>query len=143
MMVMAARSIWKGNLKIGKTRLPVKLYSAVQDQTIHFHVLEKRTLSRIEQHMVDPETSEQVAKEDIRKGYEIEKGVFVAVGADELTQFEPKPSRDIELFECVAPSKISDPWYERRYWLGPDGDVRNYFSLVDALAAKGKEGIVR
>jgi DNA end-binding protein Ku len=35
---MAARAIWTGTLKLGSKRLPVKLYSAVEDQSIHFHI---------------------------------------------------------------------------------------------------------
>src|SRR5689334_3083226 len=98
---MAARSIWKGELKLGATKLPVKLYAAVQDQTIHFHMLEKRGLERIKQHMVDPETGEEVPKEEIRKGYEVEKGTYVLLDEDELQRFEPKPSRDIDVVEFI------------------------------------------
>jgi len=140
---MAARSLWKGALKLGSTRLPVKLYSAVQDRDIHFHVLEKRTLKRIQQHMVDPETNTEVPKEQIRKGYQLEKGVFVPLDAEELARFQPKPSRDIEILEFVAPEKISDEWYERPYWLGPDGETAQYFAFVAALGAQEKEGVAR
>jgi non-homologous end joining protein Ku len=42
----AARAIWKGDLKLGKSGIPVKLYSAVQDRTVHFHLLERRTHER-------------------------------------------------------------------------------------------------
>ena len=53
---MAARAIWKGVLKLGTTRLPVKLYSAVQDRTVRFHVLDDRQKKRVKQHMIDPDT---------------------------------------------------------------------------------------
>src|SRR5436190_24049415 len=103
---MAARAIWKGSLKLGSTRLAVKLYSAIQDHTIHFHVLEKRTHERIQQHMVDPESREQVPKEEIRKGYEVERGTFVLLDETELKRFVPKPSRDIDVVEFVSPDRI-------------------------------------
>ncbi len=57
---MAARAIWKGSLDLGRTELPVKLYSAVEDRTVHFHLLEKRTHTRVKQHMVDPSTSKEM-----------------------------------------------------------------------------------
>ena len=63
---MAARAIWAGALKIGSTSLPVKLYSAVQDQSIHFHILESKTKTPVKQHMVNPDTGEEVASEDIQ-----------------------------------------------------------------------------
>ena len=53
---MGSRAIWQGSLKFGSISLPVKLYSAVQDQSIHFHILESKTKTRIQQHMVNPET---------------------------------------------------------------------------------------
>src|SRR4051812_5225815 len=85
-ITVAARSIWKGVLKIGSSKLPVKLYAAVQDQTVHFHVLEKRSKSRIRQHMVNPENGEDVPKQEIRKGYEVEKGTFVLLNDDEISR---------------------------------------------------------
>src|SRR5215813_14456524 len=98
---MAARAIWAGNLKLGTATIPVKLYSAVQDQSIHFHILDAKTKSRVKQHMVHPETGVEVVREDIQKGYEVEPGTFVLIGSDELQQLQPKPSRDIEITRFV------------------------------------------
>ena len=55
---MPARAIWKGSLRLDSESIPVKLYSAVQDRTVHFHVLEKSTMQRIKQQMVNAETGE-------------------------------------------------------------------------------------
>jgi DNA end-binding protein Ku len=140
---MAARSIWKGILKVGATRLPVKLYSAVQDKAVHFHVLEKKTRSRIKQQMVLPDSGEEIPKEEIRKGYEVEKGTFVLLEEEELRQFEPRPSHDIEILEFVSPAAIDPQMYERPYYLGPDGNAADYFALAAALRDKEKEGVVR
>ena len=54
---MAARAIWKGNLKIDSTKVPVKLYSAVQDQTVRFHILDNKSKTRVKQHMVEAESA--------------------------------------------------------------------------------------
>jgi DNA end-binding protein Ku len=76
---VAARSIWRGVLKLGSSKVPVKLYSAVQDRDVHFHILESRSKSRVKQQMVRPENHKHVGREDIRKGYEIEPGEFVVI----------------------------------------------------------------
>ena len=55
---MAARAIWKGNLKLDSAKVPVKLYSAVQDQTVRFHILDLKSKMRVKQHMVEAETGE-------------------------------------------------------------------------------------
>jgi DNA end-binding protein Ku len=138
---MAARAIWKGELKLGTTRIPVKLYSAVVDRTVHFHILDEKHLMRVKQHMVSPESGDEVATEEIQKGYEIEPGRFVVVTDEELEQLEPKASREIEIAEFVPPEAISQQWYERPYYLAPDGDVKAYFALVEALKNRSREGI--
>src|SRR5689334_11566569 len=71
---MAARAIWKGQLKLGTTKIPVKLYSAVQDQTVRFHILDEKNKQRVKQHMVDPDSGEEVPSKEIQKGYEVEPG---------------------------------------------------------------------
>ena len=140
---MAARAIWKGKLKLGSTSIPVKLYSAVTDKTTHFHILEDRTQSRVKQHMVNPETNEEVPNDEIQKAYQVEPGTFVILHDEELEKLQPEPTRDIAITRFVPPEHVSSQWYDRPYYVGPDGDETNYFALVDALANKGKEGIAR
>lgn len=139
---MAARSIWKGELKLGTTKLPVKLYSAVQDQTVRFHVLDDRAKKRVKQHMIDPDSGEEVPTEEIQKGYEIEPGRYVILTEEDLEKLEPPPSRDIDIVEFLPENTISQQWYERPYYVGPDGDVNAYFALVEALKKKEREAIV-
>jgi DNA end-binding protein Ku len=138
---MTARAIWKGELKIGSTKIPVKLYSGVVDRTVHFNILDDKHLMRVKQHMVSPDTNEEVSTGDIQKGYEIEPGRFVLVTEEELEDLEPKPSREIEIKEFVPPEAISPQWFERPYYLEPDGDQRSYFALAEALNNRNREGI--
>lgn len=139
---MAARAIWKGELKLGTTKLPVKLYSAVQDQTVRFHVLDDAAKKRVKQHMIDPDSGEEVPSEEIQKGYEIEPGKYVILTEEELEKLEPPPSRDIDVIEFLPANTISQQWYERPYYVGPDGDVKTYFAFVEALKNKKREAIV-
>jgi DNA end-binding protein Ku len=138
---MAARAIWKGELKIGSAKIPVKLFSAVVDRTVHFNILDDKHQMRVKQHMVTPDTGEEVPNEEIQKGYEIEPGRFVILTEKDLESVEPKPSREIEISEFVPPDAISQQWYERPYYLGPDGDEKAYFALVEALKNRQREGI--
>ncbi len=138
---MAARAIWKGILKIGGTKIPVKLYSAVADRTVRFHVLDDRHLMRIKQHMVDADTGEEVSNDKIQKGYELEPGRFVILSDEELESLKPEPSREIEISEFVPPEQISQQWYERPYYLAPDGDQKNYFALAEALTNREVAGV--
>ena len=123
---MAGRAIWKGVLKIGTNKVPVKLYSAVQDRSVHFHILDTSTKEPIKQRMLDPENDQEVPKEEIQRGLELKPGTFVVIDEDELIKLKPKASRDIEIRRFVPPARINHQWYERPYYLGPDGDESAY-----------------
>ena len=138
---MAARAIWKGQLKIGTTKVPVKLYSAIQDRTVRFNILDDRHKMRVKQHMIDPDSGEEVPNEEIQKGYEIEPGRFVILTASDLEALQPAASRDIEIEEFVDQDEISQQWFERPYYLGPDDGDKEYFALAEALKNQEKEGV--
>src|SRR5438874_13663 len=140
---MAARAIWKGDLKLDSTKVPVKLYSAVQDQTVRFHILDEKTKTRVKQHMIDAKSSKEVATEEIQKGFEIEPGTFVILDEEELESLEPEASREIEIEQFVPTEEIAPEFYDRPYYLGPDGDQTAYFALAEAIKNKEKEGVVR
>ncbi len=119
--ILWQRAIWKGEMKLGTTKVPVKLYSAVQDRTVRFHVLDDTAKKRVKQHMIDPDSGEEVPTEEIQKGYEIEPGRYVILTEEDLEKLEPPPSRDIEIVEFVpqtrsASSGMSDltTWSRRR-----------------------------
>jgi DNA end-binding protein Ku len=96
---------------------------------------------RIKQHMIDPASGDEVASEEIRKGFELEPGKFVILTEEELKSLEPEPSREIEIAEFVPPAQISQQWFERPYYLGPDGDQKSYFALAEALKNRELEGV--
>jgi DNA end-binding protein Ku len=140
---MSARAIWEAEIKAGTQKVPVKLYSAVEDHAVHFHMLDRRTRSRVKQRMVDPETGEEVAHAEIRKGYEVEPGTFVILDEAELEELEPEASRQIDIVHFLPPQQIRQQWYERPYYLGPDGDTSSYFALAEALTKSKKEGLAK
>jgi len=140
---MAARAIWKGELKLNSTKVPVKLYSAVQDHTVRFHILDEKSKTRVKQHMVESDGGKEIPSEEIRKGFEVEPGTFVILGEEELEKLEPKTSREIEVTQFLPPEEIPPEYYDRPYYLGPDGDQTAYFALAEALQNKKREGIAR
>lgn len=138
-----ARAIWKGVIRFGTAEVPVKLFSGVQDRSVHFRLLYERSKTPVKQRMVDPETGKEVPYEEIRRGFEVEEGVFVMLDEEELESLEPEPSRDIEITRFLPVGALDHQWYDRPYHLGPDGGEREYFALVKALEKEGREGIAR
>src|ERR1043166_8734023 len=130
---MAARSMWKGTLRIAKQTVKVKLYAAVEDAAVHFHLLDAEQEVRVEQRMVNPETNEPAPKEEVGKAYEIEPGTFVRLSEAELDALQPEASRDVTVDSFLPSDAIGPGWYERPYYLGPDGSTEEYFALVAAL----------
>jgi DNA end-binding protein Ku len=140
---VAARAIWKGVIRIGTLKVPVKLYSAVQDRTVHFRLLHKTDKQPVKQKLVSSGTGDAVDYGEVRKAYPLTRGRMVALEKEELQKLEPDDSRDIEVTRFVSPAELDPRWYERAYYLGPDGDQKAYFAAAAALEKKKKEGIAR
>jgi DNA end-binding protein Ku len=138
-----ARAIWKGELKLGKHPVPVKLFAAAEDRTVRFHLLHAKDRAPVAQHIVRKDTGEEVAKEDIRKAFAVSREKVVILQPEELQQLVPPESREIEILQFVPSSALGDQWYERPYYLGPENDNSDYFALAEALDRKNLIGIVR
>ncbi len=98
---MAARAIWKGELKLGKHNVGVKFYSAIEDRSVHFHLLHEKDKAPVEQHIVRKDTGEDVPKEEMRKAFAVGPNTAVILQPEELEELVPPESRDIELLRFV------------------------------------------
>lgn len=138
---MAARAMWKAVVRIGSERVPVKLYSAVQDRDVHFRLLHAADRAPVKQQMVHPGTEEVVPREAVHRGYVTPEGDVVMLEQEELHAIEPEPSREIQVERFLPPEEIDHRWYRRPYYLGPDGPQAPYAALVEALGRAGREGL--
>ncbi len=138
-----ARAIWKGVVGFGDVAVPVKLYAAVEDRKVHFRLLHERDRVPVKQRMVNPATGNVVPYEQMRRGFETDDGAFVVLDEADLAELEPEPSRAIDVTRFVPPSEIDHRWYDRPYFLGPDGDDGAYFALAAALRKEDREGVAR
>jgi DNA end-binding protein Ku len=139
---MAARAIWKGIIQFERTSVPVKLFSAVQDKTIHFRLLHDKDKMPVKQEMVNPQTNQVVASDEIKRGFETEEGDIIILNNDELQSLKPESSRNIKVLEFLPNHAIDHRWYNRSYYLGPDGNNEAYFALIAALEKANSEIVV-
>ena len=139
---MAARAIWKGEVTFGTIKVPVKLYSAVEDRDVHFRLLHQTDQQPVEQRMINSDTGAVVPADQVRKAF-LDGDVLVMLGEEELDALAPEPSREIEITRFVDREDITHAWYERPYYLGPDGNNGGYFALAQALANQEKHGVAR
>ena len=140
---MAARAIWKGVVKVGSVTLPVKLYSGVTDHTVHFRLLHKTDKQPVKQQLVSSESGEPIDYEDVRKAYPLTRGRMVVLDDDELEKLEPETSRDIEITRFIDVNDLDHRWFNKAYYLGPDGNAKAYFAAAEALTKKKKLGIAQ
>lgn len=141
---MAARAIWKGVITFGDVRVPVKLYSAAQDRTVHFNLLHDQDMVRIRQRMVNASTGEEVELSRAKKGVQVEPGRYVLISPEELAGLEPPEGRDITVEKFLEAGTVGHAWYERPYYLGPDeGGAAPYWVLAQSLEESGREGLAR
>ena len=138
------RSMWSGAISFGLVNVPVKLYSAVNRKTVRFHQLNGKTGHRIAQKRVDPTTGEEIAYEDIVKGYELTKGRYVLITPEELESVEAEKTRTIDIEDFVDLADIDPVYYDHPYYLIPDkGAAKAYGLLLGAMQESGKVAIAR
>jgi DNA end-binding protein Ku len=136
------RAIWSGSVSFGLVSVPVKLYSAVSRKTVRFHQLHAADGVRIQQKRVCPADGEEVAYEDIVKGYEITPDRYVTIEPEELEALDPKATRTIDIEEFVDLAEIDPIFYDHSYYLAPTaGGAKAYRLLLDAMRESGKVGI--
>jgi DNA end-binding protein Ku len=133
---MSARAMWKAAVAIGELEVPVKLYAAVQDSQVHFRLLHAADRAPVKQQMIDPSTDAPVPPEQLRKAVAVDRGIYVLLTDEEQAALRPKPSRVISIEQVVAAEAVDERWFDRPYYLGPDGDDEGYFALAEALAKR-------
>jgi DNA end-binding protein Ku len=139
-----ARAIWSGAISFGLVNVPVKLYSATSPKTVRFHQLSSKTGARIKQKRVDSSTGDEVAFEDIVKGYELSPDRYVVIEPAELDALDPKATRTIDIEDFVDLVDIDPIYFENSYYLAPTpGGAKAYALLLDAMRDAGKVGIGR
>ena len=138
-----ARSIWSGFLSFGLVNVPVGLYTATADQTIHFNQLHKGTSHRIRYKKVDEVTGEEVATQDIVNGFPLGGGEYVVIDREELKDIAPGKSETIEISDFVDLGEIDPVHFRQTYYLAPRGKGadRAYALLRQAMHETGKVGI--
>jgi DNA end-binding protein Ku len=121
---MAPRANWKGFLRLSLVTCPVALYPATSEsEKVSFNQLNRKTGHRIKYAKVDADTGEEVANEDIVKGYKVDTDTFVEVTKEELENVALESTRTIEIDEFVDRSEIDPRYLIRPYYLCPDGKV--------------------
>ena len=137
------RTIWKGALSFGLVNIPVGLYPATSDKSVHFNQFEEGTSDRIRYKKVNERTGEEVPGDRIVKGFDLGGGEYVILTDEELESAEPKKSRQIEISDFVEQTDIDPVYFRASYYLAPEGEGADkaYALLRKAMADSGRIAI--
>ncbi|NYH81135.1 DNA end-binding protein Ku [Actinopolyspora biskrensis] len=136
------QKIWNGSITFGLVTIPVGLYSATEDHSVHFNQYERGTHDRVRHLRINERTGEQLRAEDVVKGRDV-GGTLVTVEQRELDELVPLRSRTIEIEGFVELSEIDPVHFHRTYWLAPTEEQqdRPYRLLHRAMLETRRAGI--
>src|SRR5512140_2483619 len=143
---MAPRANWKGFLRLSLVTCPVALYPATSDtEKVSFNQINRKTGHRIKYAKVDADTGEEVASEDIMKGYKVDTDTYIEVSKEELDDIALESTHSIEIDEFVPRTDIDSRYVIRPYYLVPDGKVgHDAFAVIrETIRSMNKVAIGR
>lgn len=133
--------MWSGTVSFGLVSIPVSLFPGVRNTRVALRMLDEdgTPLSR---RYYCPAEDEEIASEEIVRGYEIKPDEFVVVHDEELEALAPEKSRDIDLRRFVGRDEVDPVFYDRPYYLMPrEGSSKAYRLLAQTMEETGRVGI--
>jgi DNA end-binding protein Ku len=134
---------WRGFLRLSLVSIAVEVYSAVDSAAeIRFNQIHKPSGKRVKYEKVVPGLG-AIRNEDIVKGYEVDKDVYVVLEPEELENVRLKSKKTLDLVQFADVKDIDLRWFERAYYITPADDVaaEGYLVIVEALRKAGKAGL--
>ena len=139
-----ARALWKGAISFGLVHIPVALVSATTSQGVDFDWLDQRSMQPVGYKRVNKVSGEEVAREDIVKGVEIDDGRYVIISEEEIRAAHPKSTQSIDIFAFIEREQIPVTHIEKPYYLAPDKRGEKVYALLrETLRGTGKVALAR
>ena len=140
---MAARAIWRGQIRLALVSIPVELFPATKSGAqIQFHQIHEPTGKRIKYEKVVPGVG-PVDRDEIVKGYEVSKGHYVLLDPEEIESVKLESRKTLDLVQFVDEGDIDATFFEKPYYVVPADDLAEeaYVVLRDALKSAKKVGV--
>jgi DNA end-binding protein Ku len=137
------RAIWTGSVSFGLVNVPVRMYSAIDERDVRFHLLHEKDDSRIGYDKVCKKEGKPIPDDEIVKGYEVSEGKYVYLTDEDLEAAAGEGYRSIDIQDFVDVDDVDPIYFERSSYLGPaEGAEKPYALLVRAMEESGLVGIV-
>ncbi|HUQ21386.1 MAG TPA: Ku protein [Gaiellaceae bacterium] len=138
------RAIWSGTISFGLVNVPVRMYSAIDEQDLHFNLIHEPDGGRIGYQKICKKDEKPVPDDEIVKAFEVAKDELVVLTEDDFEAVKTEGVKAIEISDFVPYEEIDPIYFERTYYLAPqEGSEKVYALLREAmeqtkLAAIGK-----
>lgn len=138
------RSIWKGSISFGLVYIPVRVYAATEDRSVHFHLLHRRCGTRVRYRRWCDHCDSELRPEDIVKAYAWAPDQYVVVEEDDLADLPLPTARTVAIQSFVRLDAIDPIYFDRTYFLEPvEGGGRAYALLREALRHTGRVAVAK
>ena len=139
---MAQRSLWRGAISFGLIYVPIEMYSASKEHALNLHFLDSRDFAPVGYERINKTTGKSVDWQHIVKGYEFEKGQYVALSDADFKHANVKASETIDISSFTEAADIAPVYYQTPYYLQPSkGGEKVYALLAGALQASRKVAV--
>ncbi len=137
------RAIWKGAVSFGLVNVPVRLYAATENHDVQFRQVHRTDGGRIRYKRFCSKDGQEVAYDDIAKGYETEDGQMIVLTDEDMAELPTRSSKEISVEKFVPEDQIDPMLLDKSYYLEPDKTAtKPYVLLREALEAQGRMAIV-
>lgn len=138
------KSIWKGEISFGLVSIPVSLYSIAEQDELKFHLLDKKTKSRVHYQRISEKTGKEVPWDQVVKGFEFEKDRYIIVDEKKFEKASPDLFKAINIEEFVDFQEIDSLYLMKPYYLIPESkNKKAYVLLRESLKKTNKAGVAK
>jgi DNA end-binding protein Ku len=138
------RALWSGTISFGLVSVPIRLFSAIQDHTLHFHFVHEPDGSRIGYEKICKAEGKPVPDDEIVRAFEYEKGELVYMTDEDFDQAKVEGNRTVEIRDFVPYEQLDPLLFRHSYYVAPqDGGEKVYALLLRAMEDAGLSAIAK
>jgi DNA end-binding protein Ku len=128
------RAIWSGTISFGLVNIPVRMFSAIDEHKLRFHLLHRKDDSPIGYEKVCKKEGKPVPDDEIAKAFEVSDDEYVYLEDEDFEAARVDGYKTMELSDFVPYDEIDPIYFEKTYYLGPqEGAEKVYALLVKAM----------
>ena len=120
----------KSVITFGMVAIPIAMYTATQDNDIHFNQLHKEDNSRIRYKKTCANCGKEITSGDIVKGFEYDKDKYVVVTDEEIEKIKTEKEKSIQILHFAQLNQISPVYYDKTYQAAPEAGGEKAFELL-------------